>query len=174
MEVTRRPGASSRFNASRKGELVGGRRESRGVHDGTEPHRDRALFTPAADEPVSQEQQADAGQAVTGPISTTGARKPLLPSEESGRFNVRWQEIQASFVDEPRRAVEEADRLVADLTQQLAARFADERKRLEEQWDPSDFGSNDQSGLVGSSPRARQHRVPEAARPDVTRDPTQS
>jgi len=54
----------------------------------------------------------------------------LLPDNETERFTLRWQEIQASFVDEPRTSVEQADALVADLMQRLAARFSDERQRL--------------------------------------------
>jgi hypothetical protein len=42
------------------------------------------------------------------------------------------------FVDEPRRAVEQADALVADLMQRLASVFSDERKSLEGQWDRGD------------------------------------
>ena len=50
----------------------------------------------------------------------------------------RWQEIQASFVDQPRDAVAEADALVADLMQRLAASFSHERERLEGHWDRGD------------------------------------
>jgi hypothetical protein len=42
------------------------------------------------------------------------------------------------FVDAPRRAVEQADALVAELMQHLARTFADERGRLESQWDRGD------------------------------------
>ena len=38
-------------------------------------------------------------------------------------------------MDAPRRAVEQADALVAELMQHLAKSFADERGRLEGQWD---------------------------------------
>jgi len=47
----------------------------------------------------------------------------------------RWSNVQASFVDEPRRAVEEADKLVATVMQRLAEGFAGERSKLEKQWD---------------------------------------
>lgn len=68
----------------------------------------------------------------------------LLPSEQAGDFRERWQSIQAGFVDEPRQAVEQADALVADLLQRLAAGFSDERKRLEGQWDRgSDVSTED-------------------------------
>ena len=65
-------------------------------------------------------------------------RSPLLPDDQSVRFTSRWQEIQASFVDEPRDSVEQADALVADLMQQLASSFSEERQRLETQWDRGD------------------------------------
>lgn len=66
-----------------------------------------------------------------GPETT----EPLLPAEQSDRFEQRWNEIQASFVDEPRQAVEQADTLVAELMQELASGFSETRSRLEAQWD---------------------------------------
>ena len=46
------------------------------------------------------------------------------------RFVARWQEIQAGFVDEPRRAVQDADALVVDMMDRLARMLAGERERL--------------------------------------------
>jgi hypothetical protein len=46
--------------------------------------------------------------------------------------------VQTGFVDAPRRAVEQADGLVAELMQHLAKTFADERGQLESQWDRGD------------------------------------
>jgi hypothetical protein len=43
--------------------------------------------------------------------------------------------IQVGFVDEPRRAVEQADTLVAGAMKRLAESFAEERNKLENQWD---------------------------------------
>jgi hypothetical protein len=65
-------------------------------------------------------------------------REPLLPGDQSERFTSQWQDIQASFVDRPRESVEQADALVADLMQRLAAGFSEERERLEAQWDSGD------------------------------------
>src|SRR5690349_1374641 len=67
--------------------------------------------------------------------ANTADREPLLPQDQSEGFTARWHEIQASFVDQPRDSVAEADTLVADLMQRLAAGFSDERERLEAQWD---------------------------------------
>lgn len=63
---------------------------------------------------------------------------PLLPQDQTSRFTEDWQEIQGSFVDQPREAVERADALVADLMQRLAASFSNEREQLETQWDRGD------------------------------------
>jgi len=62
----------------------------------------------------------------------------LLPADQNDRFRSRWEEIQASFVDEPQRAVEEADALVADLAQRVTASLTKERERLESQWAAGD------------------------------------
>jgi hypothetical protein len=70
-----------------------------------------------------------------GAASTTG---PLLATEDAEGFRARWTDIQTGFVDAPRRAVEQADALVAELMQLLARTFADERGRLESQWDRGD------------------------------------
>ena len=76
--------------------------------------------------------------------SAHDAREPLLPQDQSERYRTEWQKIQAGFVDEPRKSVEEADRLVADLMQRLAAVFSDERERLEKQWDSGDDVSTEE------------------------------
>jgi hypothetical protein len=64
--------------------------------------------------------------------------EPLFAGDQRERFTDRWQGIQTSFVDRPRDAVAEADTLVADLMQRLAASFSQERERLEAQWDRGD------------------------------------
>jgi len=62
-------------------------------------------------------------------------RDALLSSSEGSAFQERWKEIQVRFVDEPQIAVKDADSLVVELIQQLAATFADERSRLEGEWE---------------------------------------
>jgi hypothetical protein len=61
-------------------------------------------------------------------------RAPLLAQDEADSITQRWREIQAGFVDEPQRAVRDADALVAELMQRLAAMFAEKRSELEAQW----------------------------------------
>ena len=60
---------------------------------------------------------------------------PLLAGDVVSQLRNQWTDIQAGFVDEPRRAVERADGLVADAIKRLAETFANERGQLEAQWD---------------------------------------
>jgi hypothetical protein len=60
---------------------------------------------------------------------------PLFSPDEAKEFRVRWDGIQGGSVDEPRRAVEQADSLVAGAMKRLAEIFAEERAKLEGQWD---------------------------------------
>jgi hypothetical protein len=63
---------------------------------------------------------------------------PLFSGSEMGDFRSQWSKIQTGFVDEPRRTVEDADKLVAAVMQRLAEGFANERSGLEKQWDRGD------------------------------------
>jgi hypothetical protein len=62
----------------------------------------------------------------------------LFPEEDANRFRSRWTEVQTGFVDEPRRAVEQADALVAEVIKRLADSFAQERSKLEGHWGRGD------------------------------------
>ena len=62
----------------------------------------------------------------------------LFPEDEGKNFRGRWTDIQTGFVDEPRRAVEQADALVAEVIKRLANTFAEERSKLEGQWGRGD------------------------------------
>ena len=63
---------------------------------------------------------------------------PLFSESEMRDFRSQWSQIQTGFVDEPRRTVEGADKLVAAVMQRLAEGFAGERLGLEKQWDQGD------------------------------------
>ena len=63
---------------------------------------------------------------------------PLFPDDELHNFRARWDQIQTSFVDEPREAVEQADNLVANVVKRIAEQFSNERAKLEEQWAKGD------------------------------------
>jgi hypothetical protein len=63
---------------------------------------------------------------------------PLFSEMEMGDFRSQWSKVQTGFVDEPRRTVEGADKLVAAVMQRLAEGFASERSGLEKQWESGD------------------------------------
>ncbi|MGN6680729.1 MAG: hypothetical protein ACTHKL_23450 [Streptosporangiaceae bacterium] len=78
----------------------------------------------------------DRGGEGNGSVLAAGdePRASLLEESELQRIVTRWQEIQGDFVDAPEHAVKQADALVADLMQRLAAMFASERAALEGRW----------------------------------------
>ncbi|HET6361590.1 MAG TPA: hypothetical protein VFH11_05980 [Gemmatimonadota bacterium] len=59
----------------------------------------------------------------------------VLDEDKIHELRDRWVAIQSSFIDEPRRSVAEADRLVEDVTDRIVTSFEDERSRLEEIWE---------------------------------------
>lgn len=72
---------------------------------------------------------ASAGQAASG-----GNDQDLFADDELAGLRARWDNVQASFVDDPKECVQKADGLVADLVEQLTRSFSHSRSQLEEQW----------------------------------------
>jgi hypothetical protein len=93
---------------------------------------------------------AASGDGDGGTVATAG---PLLGSEEAERFRARWADAQTVFVDAPRQAVAQADKLVAEVMQDLEKTFAETRSDLERQWDRGDDVSTDE--LRGAFQRYR-------------------
>jgi hypothetical protein len=105
----------------------------------TDPTGDRVSGLEGAHSDASLTRDPAARATRTHDSASAGTEhEPLLPPDQSERFTSRWQEIQTSFVDQPRDAVAQADALVADLMQRLAASFSQERERLEANWDRAD------------------------------------
>ena len=111
-----------------------------------EPKTDFATDEVADDEPKADRPSSTAQLArdleERPPTSQRSAEAdkttPLFPENETTNFRNRWTEIQTAFVDEPRRAVEQADGLVAEVIKRLADSFAKERSKLEGQWGRGD------------------------------------
>ena len=68
-----------------------------------------------------------------GPGTDGQPHAQLLGTREMEPILGQWKDIQAEFVDEPRKAVQDADTLFAELMQRLAQTFATEREQLEAQ-----------------------------------------
>jgi hypothetical protein len=75
-------------------------------------------------------------------------RMELLDRDRSESFRRRWNDIQADFVDRPRESVEQADRLVLEVVEQLQASFTSAREQLESQWSGGDEASTEDLRLA--------------------------
>jgi len=77
---------------------------------------------------------AGEGNGAAGAAPRTSA-KDGMTSEDVAEFRSRWADVQASFIDDPHRACEQADNLVDLVLTRLTERFAKERKQLVLKWD---------------------------------------
>jgi hypothetical protein len=99
------------------------------------------------------------GQRRQSSTPSTAETTPLFPDQELPELRNRWDGIQAGFVDQPRKAVEEADSLVASTMKRLAEVFAQERAKLEGQWDRGDNVSTEDLRLALQRYRSFFHRL---------------
>jgi hypothetical protein len=90
------------------------------------------------------------------------ASAPLFPSGEAARYREQWAQVQGEFVDQPRDAVEQADQLVADLMQRLAAQFSETRAELERRWDGHGDVSTEELRIAMTQYRSFFERLLEA------------
>lgn len=78
----------------------------------------------------STEDEANREEDANLPATTEG----LVAEEAAVDYRSRWDTIQADFVDEPQRSVEEADNLVSEVIEEVARTFQAQRSDLESQW----------------------------------------
>jgi hypothetical protein len=64
----------------------------------------------------------------------SSAGEPLVPKPQVEELRTRWSSIQTNFVDQPRKAVEDADSLVVGALKQIQESFAVQRANLEKKW----------------------------------------
>jgi hypothetical protein len=88
-----------------------------------------------ASEPIPLPASTAAKAQNASPATNAG---PLFPDDELHNFRASWDQVQTSFVDEPRQAVQQADSLVANVVKRIAEQFAAERAKLEDQWSKGD------------------------------------
>ncbi|GAA1558600.1 hypothetical protein [Kribbella lupini] len=86
-----------------------------------------------------------AAAAATTQTSTDG---PLVAEDAAVDFRSRWEVIQQGFVDDPRQAVSEADKLVDDLLKRLSATFDQQHQDLERQWSDGEPSTEDLRGAL--------------------------
>lgn len=110
-----------------------------------------------ADEPTDVVSTPSNSSAPTKMVPADTA--PLFPNHELADLRNRWSSVQTAFVDEPRRAVEQADSLVASAMKRLAEVFAEERAKLEGQWDRGDNVSTEDLRIALQRYRSFFHRL---------------
>lgn len=85
--------------------------------------------------PANANRSVPAGAPASDDADENRTAAPLFSSVEAEDFHQRWNAVQVGFVDEPRKAVQQADSLVAGAMKRLAEIFAEERAGLDQQWD---------------------------------------
>ena len=105
-----------------------------------EEHLSTADIAAAADAQNMQQQQGAAVPPMPRNEMDGGGEQlaPLFDSQLAQDMRGRWTQIQAGFVDDPRRAVQQADELVAQALQDLARSFARHRQEIEQEANAGD------------------------------------
>lgn len=130
------------------------RREDTGMNTGLSTaalaHADDPSTQSYEDQREDRDRKASVADRIDGVSQTSESdeQSALFSQEEAKDFHSKWDAIQVGFVDEPRQAVEHADSLVAGAMKRLAEMFADERERLEKQWDRGDSVSTEELRLA--------------------------
>ncbi|MFE9018522.1 hypothetical protein ACFYNL_08120 [Streptomyces sp. NPDC007808] len=101
--------------------------------------RDPMRSTPAV-APSTTGAERDEGTRVRGttPGGVTAKATPLFPHDESDKFELQLQHAVAGFVDGPRAAVEEADRVLEELTARFTEAVTQRRRTLRGAWQSAD------------------------------------
>ncbi|CAN5370229.1 hypothetical protein BH09ACT7_BH09ACT7_30500 [soil metagenome] len=99
-----------------------------------DPVNEQAEYPSTAAEPVQPEvaQTATANPDTANP--NTMSQDALFAESDLSELRARWNDVQATFVDDPKDCVQKADGLVSDAVEQLTTSFSHARSRLEEQW----------------------------------------
>lgn len=152
------PSASPRERDVEAGKSV--RSEGPGRADASRPQlvNSPVITPPAGEKRAERERRTDEDPSASAPSANQAAdvarpvgvqKAPeaskssegtaaLFSGDETHDLQGRWEKIQIAFVDEPRKAVEQADSLVATTIKRLAEVFAQERSKLEGQWGRGD------------------------------------
>src|SRR5512144_569245 len=74
-----------------------------------------------------EQREAESAPPAQPSAGPTDEVPSLFPATEARGFLDRWGEVQSRFVDDPKRAVQDGDALVAEVMHTLAASFARQR-----------------------------------------------
>lgn len=82
-----------------------------------------------------------------------------FPGADPGELRERWRDLQASFVDDPREAVERADALLDETTASLHSALEAHIHELRELWKSAGDGDTEQLRKALRDYRALLHRL---------------
>ena len=96
----------------------------------------------------------DAGSASTAGVGAGAAhhgssadgdeeRAALVTRDRAESYSARWDSVKGEFVDEPRRAVADADALVGELLDELQELFKQQRTQIEQGLDADETSTED-------------------------------
>jgi hypothetical protein len=96
----------------------------------------------------------DAGSASTAGVGAAAAhhdssadgdeeRAALVTRDRAESYSARWDSVKGEFVDEPRRAVADADTLVGELLDELQELFKQQRTQIEQGLDADETSTED-------------------------------
>jgi len=90
--------------------------------------------TPQDRDEATREVAQQTGTMDETPIGESGQQEQLaalFDADAAQNFRQRWNEVQIGFVDDPQRAVQRADELVAQVMNSLSDSFARQRANIE-------------------------------------------
>jgi hypothetical protein len=109
------------------------RREEKGADDSGQRSMQRGPAT-NAERGGPMPQGAGGRPAGSGASGSSSGQAGLIEPARSSEFRKRWEGIQGQFVDEPRKAVDDAQKLLAEVLGTLESSFAHKRDALESKW----------------------------------------
>jgi hypothetical protein len=108
----------------------------------------RNLNEPRRNEPVENQPESRVVSMENRRATRAEDEESLISSRQTEDLRSRWTIIQASFVDEPRKAVKEADALLSAAIKQIEESFTDQRSQLEKQWSQGSEASTEDLRLA--------------------------
>ena len=114
---------------------------------------ERTLGTADLASTVPQAPQHQEGDRTAQDAAQGEPLAELFPTDLAQDFSSRWDAVQIGFVDDPKRAVKQADELVAQVMKSLAANFSRQRASIE-----SDVGGSDQASTENLRLALRSYR----------------
>ncbi|WP_107657568.1 hypothetical protein [Nocardia suismassiliense] len=102
-------------------------------HDAESPSAAAGQVTAETEQATTSDETTPAANGTEQQrISLDNVGTPLFADADLDRLRTQWREVQGAFVDSPRDAVTQADKIVADIIYQLTTAYAERKRVLEE------------------------------------------